>query len=136
MSRALETVRAERWPIRGGFRISRGAKTEAEVVTVSIRDDAHVGRGECAPYARYGETVAGVVAAIQALAGKIAGGLERKALQSVLPAGAARNAIDCALWDLEAKQAGKRAWEIAGLNAPGPVETVYTISLDTSKAMA
>ncbi len=135
MSRGIE-VRLERWPIRGRFTISRGAKTEAEVAVVSIRDGAHQGRGECVPYARYGETVAGVAAAIRGLAGAVAGGLDRQALQSALPAGAARNAIDCALWDLEAKQSGKRVWQIAGLDPPRPVETAYTISLDAPEAMA
>jgi L-Ala-D/L-Glu epimerase len=125
-----------RWPLIGRFAISRGAKTEAEVIVAEIHDGDLRGRGECVPYARYGETLDSVRAAIEALAARIGEGLDRDALQSALPAGAARNAIDCALWDLAAKRAGKRVWEIAGLPAPAPVITAYTISLDTPVAMA
>jgi L-Ala-D/L-Glu epimerase len=125
-----------RWPLAARFSISRGAKTEAEVIVAEIQDGDLRGRGECVPYARYGETLDSVRAAIEALAARIGEGLERDALQSALPAGAARNAIDCALWDLAAKRAGKRAWEIAGLPAPAPVLTAYTISLDTPAVMA
>src|SRR3984893_13999662 len=125
-----------RWPLTGRFVISRGAKTEAEVIVVEIHDGDLRGRGECVPYTRYGETVDSVRAAIETLAARIRAGLDRDQLQSALPAGAARNAIDCALWDLAAKRAGKRAWEIAGLPAPGPAITAYTISLDTPAAMA
>ena len=123
-----------RWPIAGRFTISRGTKTEAEVVVVELQDGALRGRGECVPYARYGETTDSVRAALESLATRI-DGLDRTALQTALPAGAARNALDCALWDMEAKRAGKRAWEIAGLPAPAPVTTAYTISLDTPAAM-
>ncbi len=125
-----------RWPLAARFAISRGAKTEAEIIVVEIGDGDFRGRGECVPYARYGETVEGVRAAIETLAAGIRAGLDRDALQSALPAGAARNAIDCALWDLAAKRAGKRVWEIAGLPAPAPVITAYTISLDTPASMA
>lgn len=130
------SVRSERWPIKGVFAISRGAKTEADVVVAEIADGAFTGRGECVPYARYGETVESVIAAIERLADAVAAGLDRLHLQAALPAGAARNALDCALWDLEAKRAGMRAWELAGLSAPQPVTTAYTISLDTPAAMA
>jgi L-alanine-DL-glutamate epimerase-like enolase superfamily enzyme len=129
-------VRTERWPIAGRFAISREAKTEATVVIAEIADGEFLGRSECVPYQRYGETVKGAAAAIEALAPRIAAGLDRTELQTLLPAGAARNALDCALWDLEAKRAGKRAWEIAGLLPPEPVITAYTISLDTPAAMA
>jgi L-Ala-D/L-Glu epimerase / N-acetyl-D-glutamate racemase len=125
-----------RWPLAARFAISRGAKTEAQVIVAEIDDGDFRGRGECVPYARYGETIESVRAAIESLAPRIGEGLDRDALQSALPAGAARNAIDCALWDLAAKRAGKRAWEIAGLPAPVPVITAYTISLDTPAAMA
>jgi L-Ala-D/L-Glu epimerase len=125
-----------RWPLAARFSISRGAKTEAEVIVAEIHDGDLRGRGECVPYARYGETPDSVRAAIEALAARIGEGLDRDALQSALPAGAARNAIDCALWDLAAKRAGRRAWEIAGLPAPAPVLTAYTISLDTPVVMA
>ena len=123
------TVRTERWPIAGSFTIARGAKTEAEVVVAEVRDGMHLGRGECVPYARYGETVAGVAAAIEAIWPALAGSLTRQALQSAMPAGAARNALDCALWDLEAKATGQPVHAIAGLPAPRALVTAYTISL-------
>ena len=129
-------VRAETWSIAGQFVISRGAKTEARVVVAEIRDGEHLGRGECVPYARYGETVESVVAEVEALADRIAAGLDRAALQTALPPGGARNAVDCALWDLEAKQAGLRAWTLAGRPRLDPVKTAYTLSLDTPDAMA
>ncbi|MFN3613747.1 MAG: N-acetyl-D-Glu racemase DgcA [Rubrimonas sp.] len=128
-------VTAERFEIAGGFRIARGARTHAEVVTVTLDDGEHVGRGECVPYARYGETVAGVIAAIDAMKGALGQGMDRIALQSEMPAGAARNALDCALWDLEARRAGRRAWELAGLPSPQPVQTAFTLSIDAAEAM-
>jgi L-alanine-DL-glutamate epimerase-like enolase superfamily enzyme len=130
------SVRIERWPIRGVFAISRETKREATVVVAELRDGNLSGRGECVPDARYGETAEGVAAAIERWRDAIADGLERPRLQPVLPHGAARNALDCAFWDLEAKRAGKRAWEIAGLPKPEPVVTAYTISLATPVAMA
>jgi len=123
-------------PIRGAFTISRGSRTETVVVVVEITDGYVSGRGECVPYARYGETPASVAAQIEGMAEAIAGGIDRLALQSAMPAGAARNAVDCALWDLEAKRAGKRAWEIAGITMPEQLTTAYTLSLDTPEAMA
>ncbi|QFR32606.1 N-acetyl-D-Glu racemase DgcA [Ancylobacter sp. TS-1] len=129
-------VLAESFPIRGSFTIARGSKSEAVVVRVELRDGAHVGQGECVPYARYGESVAGVVETLIALAGRIEAGLRRDELQLTLPPGAARNALDCAFWDLDAKRAGVRAHELAGLPAPGPALTAFTISLDTPQAMA
>ena len=134
MSRELEVAR-ERWPLRATFSISRGSRTASEVVVARVRDGEHEGRGECLPYARYGESAEGVAAAIEALAPALREGLERTGLQALLPAGAARNALDCALWDLECKTKGARAWEIAGLAAPGPLTTAYTLSLDTPEAM-
>ncbi len=130
------TVRIERWPISGSFVISRGAKTEATVVVAEISGGGVTGRGECVPYARYGETPESVVAAIESLGKAVEDGLDRSGLQRKLPPGAARNALDCALWDLGAKRAGKRAWELTGLPAPQPVTTAYTLSLDTPEAMA
>src|SRR5947209_3070152 len=97
-------VRVEHWPIAGAFAISRGAKSEAVVVIAELSDGRHHGRGECVPYARYGETAEGVSAAIAAMAGPIAAGLDRASLQQMMPAGAARNALDCAFWDLSAKR--------------------------------
>ncbi|WP_299599879.1 N-acetyl-D-Glu racemase DgcA [uncultured Tateyamaria sp.] len=113
------------------FTISRGSRTEAHVLTVQISDGTHTGWGECVPYARYDETLDSVTAEIEALPTA----LSRAALCDLLPAGAARNAVDCALWDLECKRAGKRAWELAGLQTPGPEITAYTLSLDTPEAM-
>jgi L-alanine-DL-glutamate epimerase-like enolase superfamily enzyme len=130
------TVRAETWPIAGAFTISRGAKTEAQVVVAELSDGRHKGRGECVPYGRYGETVAGVMTALQAMTGRLALGLDRAQLQQAMPPGAARNALDCAFWDLEAKRAGRPAHELAGLPAPHPLITAYTISLGTAAAMA
>lgn len=130
------TVSIERWPIAGSFRIARGAKTEAVVVTARLSDGLHVGRGECVPYARYGETVEGVADSLRALASAVAAGLDRAGLQDRLPPGAARNALDCAFWDLAAKASGRRVADLAGLPAPGPVTTAYTLSLDAPDAMA
>jgi L-alanine-DL-glutamate epimerase-like enolase superfamily enzyme len=113
------------------FTISRGSRTEAKVLTVRLQDGAHRGWGECVPYARYGETLESVTAQIEALPAVF----DRSSLIGLLPAGAARNAVDCALWDLEAKRAGKRVWELAGLAEPGPEITAYTLSLDTPEAM-
>jgi L-alanine-DL-glutamate epimerase-like enolase superfamily enzyme len=130
------SVRIERWPIAGSFTISRGAKTEAVVVVAELADGSHRGRGECVPYGRYGETVEGVAAAIEALAAEVAGGLDRMRLQSAMAAGAARNALDCAFWDLEAKRAGRPAYALAGLPAPEALTTAFTISLAAPEAMA
>ncbi|MBL8659447.1 MAG: L-Ala-D/L-Glu epimerase [Rhodospirillales bacterium] len=135
MTRTLR-VRAETWPLRRPFAIARGLKTAAEVVVAEIEEDGRVGRGECVPYGRYGETVGGVVAALEDCTAAVAAGLTVEALQANLPAGAARNALDCALWDLVAKKAGRRAWDLAGLAAPAPVRTAETISLAEPEAMA
>ncbi len=113
------------------FTISRGSRTEAKVLTVRVTRGGVSGTGECVPYARYDETLESVEAQIRSLPE----GIDRAALQDALPAGAARNAVDCALWDLEAKQKGCRVWELAGLAAPGPEITAYTLSLDTPEAM-
>ncbi len=113
------------------FTISRGSRTEAQVLTVRIEDAGVTGWGECVPYARYGETLESVTAQIEGLSGAIT----REGLYDLLPAGAARNAVDCALWDLEAKRAGKRAWELAGIATPGPEITAYTLSLDEPAKM-
>ena len=134
-------ARIERWPIAGGFTISRGAKTEAVVIVAEVsrqnRDGkAIVGRGECVPYARYGETPEGTLEAILAMQDALRGGLDRQALQAQMRAGAARNALDCALWELEAKVAEKRIWDLLGRPAPRPLTTAYTISLGTPESMA
>ncbi len=130
------SVQIEHWPLGGAFTISRGSKTEAVVVTAELRDGIHRGRGECVPYARYGETPEGLVAAIEAMRPALRNGLDRAALQAAMPAGAARNALDCAYWDLNAKQTGRRVHELAGLATPKPLVTAYTISLAAPAAMA
>jgi L-alanine-DL-glutamate epimerase-like enolase superfamily enzyme len=124
-------VTRDRFRLAQVFTISRGSRTEAQVLTVSVTRDGVTGRGECVPYARYGETLDSVAAQIEGLPA----GISRADLQDALPAGAARNAVDCALWDWEAKRAGVRVWDLAGLAAPGPVVTAYTLSLDTPEAM-
>ena len=113
------------------FTISRGSRTEAQVLTVHVSDGAAQGWGECVPYARYGETLDSVTDEIEGLPETF----DRADLAQLLPAGAARNAVDCALWDLEAKRAGQRVWSLAGLATPGPHITAYTLSLDSPEAM-
>ncbi|SDJ28003.1 N-acetyl-D-Glu racemase DgcA [Salipiger marinus] len=113
------------------FTISRGSRTETKVLTVKVTRDGVTGWGECVPYARYDETLDSVAAQIESLPADVT----RAALQGLLPAGAARNAVDCALWDLDAKQSGRRVWELAGLPKPGPEITAYTLSLDTPEKM-
>jgi L-Ala-D/L-Glu epimerase len=129
-------IRHERWPIAGQFAISRGAKTQADVVVVELIDGAERGRGECVPYARYAETVSGVVAAIEAMRPALAHGLSRAELRRAMPPGAARNALDCAFWDLQAKRSGRTVCELAGLPPLRPLVTTYTISLGSPDAMA
>jgi len=128
-------VRSEAWPIRGSFTISRGSKTRAEVVKVELRQGGHRGRGECVPYARYGESCDSVMEQIRGLKDELENGLDRTGLQTRLPAGAARNALDCAFWDLEAKRAGQRAWTLAGIGKMAPQVTAYTLSLDSPEKM-
>jgi L-alanine-DL-glutamate epimerase-like enolase superfamily enzyme len=129
-------VRIERWPLERPFTISRGTKCEAVVVTVELRHDGYSGRGEAVPYARYGETPEGVATAIEAMRPALQHGLDRAALQTAMSPGAARNALDCACWDFEAKQNGCRAYQLAALPPPKPLVTAYTISLDYPDAMA
>ena len=129
-------ARIERWPIEGGFTISRGAKTEAVVVVAEVRDGQITGRGECVPYPRYGETAEATLAAIMAMKDVVGRGLGREALQTLMPPCAARNALDCALLDLEAKQSGRRVWDRLGRAAPLPCVTAYTISLGSPETMA
>lgn len=125
----------ERWPIAGSFTISRGAKTEAHVVTVTLEDGPHAGHGECVPYPRYAETVPQVLAALEAARERIESGITRADIPALVAPHAARNALDCALWDLEAKKQGSPVWQLAGLPEPGPAVTAYTLSLDTAEAM-
>lgn len=128
-------VFSESWPIRGSFTISRGSKTAADVVVVELTVDGVTGRGECVPYARYGESVSGVIADIQAMIPAIRDGLDRQQLQTAMPSGAARNAVDCAFVDLECKQKGVRIWDYFKLPAPEHLLTAYTLSLDTPEKM-
>jgi L-Ala-D/L-Glu epimerase / N-acetyl-D-glutamate racemase len=132
----MVTVEAQEevWPLREPFRISRGSRTEAQVVVVKVSDGAHTGRGECVPIARYNQSTDSVLAQIESI--KAEKGLDRYILQTLLPAGAARNALDCALWDLEAKISGKRVWELANVPSVDEVETSFTISLNTTERMA
>ena len=130
------SIHIERWPLAGAFTISRGSKTEAVVVVAELSDGTHRGRGECVPYARYGETPDGVLAAIEAMRPTVRRGLDRAALQDAMPAGAARNALDCAYWDINAKQAGQGAYELAGIGTLAPRVTAFTISLASPAAMA
>ena len=130
------TIADERWPLRQAFRISRGTKTEAHLVVATVERGGHRGRGECVPYARYGETIEGVRHTIEAVRTDIANGATRHDLLHLIKPGAARNAVDCALWDLEAKETGKRAWELAGLPEPQPTPTAFTITLAEPETMA
>ena len=129
------SVALDVFPIAGRFVIARGAKTEALVVTVTLTEGAHRGRGECVPYARYGESVAGVVAAIEGCRAALARGADRAALQDLLPPGAARNALDCAFFDLEAKRAGRPVAEIADFRELKPLVTALTLSVGTPEEM-
>lgn len=124
-------VYADTFPLAEVFTIARGSRTHAHVLRVEIARGGATGQGECVPYARYGESLDSVTALIEALPDDI----DRATLQDALPAGAARNAVDCALWDLDAKLAGKRVWDLAGLPAPGPEITAFTLSLDTPDKM-
>jgi L-alanine-DL-glutamate epimerase-like enolase superfamily enzyme len=133
MHQLTVSARVETWPIAGEFVIARGAKREAAVVVAEVSDGAVTGRGECVPYARYGETVEGVRNAILTMQSRL---VDRTRLLTQMPPGAARNALDCALWDLEAKRSSTTAAALAGLASPRPLLTAYTISLDTPEAMA
>jgi L-alanine-DL-glutamate epimerase-like enolase superfamily enzyme len=129
-------ARIERWPIAGSFAISRGAKTEALTVVAQVARDGHIGHGECVPYPRYGETPEETLAALLSMQDPLGRGLDRQALQTAMPSGAARNALDCALLDIEAKISGRRIWELLGRPAPRACTTAYTISLGSPEAMA
>jgi L-Ala-D/L-Glu epimerase len=129
-------ARIERWPIEGNFTISRGAKTEAVVVVAEVTHGSTTGRGECTPYPRYGETPEATLAAILRMEEAVRAGLDRRALQAAMPPSAARNALDCALLDLDAKQGNTRIWDRLGCAAPNACVTAYTISLGTPETMA
>ena len=124
-------AKVEIFPLAHVFRISRGARTQAEVVTVTIEKDGVTGRGECVPYARYNETLESVIKQVESLPADI----DKETLQDTLPPGAARNAVDCALWDFECKKRDQRIWKIAGIQVPEQKITAYTLSLDEPKNM-
>jgi L-Ala-D/L-Glu epimerase len=126
----------ERWPIAGNFTISRGSKTHADVVVVTLEEDGAVGRGESVPYGRYGETVEATLAALEAARDAIEAGLGRDDVANHVPPLSGRNALDCALWDLAAKQSGKRVWQLAHRPEWQPIVTAYTLSLASPEAMA
>jgi L-alanine-DL-glutamate epimerase-like enolase superfamily enzyme len=129
------SVATEIWPIEGGFTISRGSRTEQPVVVARLEQDGVTGRGECVPYPRYGESIENVTAAIEAARPAIEAGVTRQGLLGAMKAGAARNAVDGALWDLEAKRGGKPAWQLAGMAEPKPLVTCFTLSLGTPESM-
>src|SRR4030081_2675006 len=136
-SHKLELRVAEQgWPLDKPFRIARGISTEARVVVVTVSDGQHTGRGEAVPISRYNQNAASAISQLAKIDIKRAEGRYRQQIQNLMPAGAARNALDCALWDLEAKISGKRAWELANISLAHEVETSFTVSLDTPAAMA
>ena len=129
------TARIERWPVAGSFVIARGPKSHVDVVLVEIVADGLMGRGEATPIYYHGETAESVLAEIEAAAAQIGHGIGRAELLSLMPRGAARNALDCALWDLEAKMAARPVWSLAGLVSPRPLQSAFTISLGPPAAM-
>jgi len=129
-------IYVEAWPLANSFTISRGTRTEAQVVVAELSDGKNKGRGECLPYARYGETIESVVSALENTRGALSEGLDRYGVQAVLGAGAARNALDCAFWDFEAKKSRKPAYVLAGFSSLHPLDIFYTVSLDDPEKMA
>ncbi|HWJ69350.1 MAG TPA: N-acetyl-D-Glu racemase DgcA [Sphingobium sp.] len=132
---ALQSVVVERFPVAGAFTISRGAKTFVDVVVCTVTDGVLTGRGEGTPIYYHGETAQDCAEAIRQVA-RSPEAYDRERLRAIMPPGAARNAFDCALWDLEARRAGRPVWDLAGLAAPQPLRTAYTISLDDPASMA
>ncbi len=129
-------IETQSWPIAGSFRIAHGSLTNIDVVNVTIRQEEYIGDGECRPYARYNETPASVMAQIKTIEPQIKAGLTSQALQYALPAGAARNAVDCALWDLKAKQSGNSVAKMLRLPQPSARQTAFTLSIDSPRNMA
>src|SRR5437588_6154364 len=127
-------AKEENWPLKNVFRISRGERAETNVVVVTVSDGEYAGHGECIPIRRYNQDIASVLKQIELV--KSEEDLDRHKLQKLLPAGAARNALDCALWDLEAKKSGRRVWELANIAMEDKVETSFTIGLDSPDKMA
>jgi L-alanine-DL-glutamate epimerase-like enolase superfamily enzyme len=135
MTRRL-SVRREQWKVAQPFVISRGSKTVAETIVVEVKSGVLSGRGEAVPYPRYGESVEDALATLEAMQNAVAAGLDRTGLQQAMPPGAARNALDAAFWDLEAKETDTSVWALAGIDEPCPLTTAFTISLDTPERMA
>src|SRR4051794_22321588 len=129
-------ARTEVWALEKPFRISRGTRTEARLLIVSVSDGEHTGRGEAVPARRYQQTTESAIAELNRIFPELEGRPDRDSIQTLLPPGAARNALDCALWDLEAKRAGRRAWQIAGIPVSDRAMTAFTISLDQPETMA
>ena len=129
------TIKIESWPIRGHFTISRTSLTSVDVVSVAISDGQFIGRGECRPYARYDETPQSVAAQIENLRDIVQTGVSREGLIDLLPAGAARNALDCALWDYECKSSAQDIWSLIGCPRPKPQPTAFTLSVDSPEQM-
>ncbi|WP_284602122.1 N-acetyl-D-Glu racemase DgcA [Dickeya dadantii] len=129
-------VTHERWALKETFTVSRGSKTHADVIKVTVRDGRYEGHGESVPYARYDESISGVEAQLLTLRDAVRRGLDRSTLQTLLPPGAVRNALDCALWDLDSQRQAKPVWQLAGLPRPEPVVSAFTLSLDTPERMA
>ncbi len=127
----IYTIRTERWPVAGVFRISRRSAIETDVVVVELEEGGAVGRGECGPNVRYGESAESVTAQLEAVRTAVEAGVSIQDVQALLPHGAARNALDCAVWDLNAKKSGRPVWEIANRNKPRSLVTAYTLSIDT-----
>jgi len=128
-------ITRDKFRLKQTFTISRGSRDVAEVLTVHLSDGEFIGRGECYPYARYDESLDSVSEQIKAIEADLANGLDTENLQKLMPAGAARNAVDCALWDLASKRSNTPVWQLAGLPEPQPIKTAYTLSLDTPEAM-
>ena len=135
MAHPILSAAIERWPVAGAFTIARGAKTHVDVVVAEIAQDGQIGRGEATAIYYHGESAESVAAQVRALAGAIACGAGRAELPALIRRGAARNAVDCALWDLAAKRSGRPAWELAGLAVPRALVTAFTISLGTPEKM-
>lgn len=135
MSRNLR-AQHDRFLLTHPFRISRGVKTQADVVTVTIEADGVRGQGEGVPYPRYGENVESTLAAIDGVRAAIENGADRQALQKLLPPGAARNAVDCAFWDLESRQSGRSVADMIGAPEPARLASALTVVIDTPDAMA
>ena len=128
-------INVESWPLAGKFKISRGTRKVSDVIVVELSDGDYFGWGECFPYARYGEDIDSVQNQIKAVRSNIEAGADRHAVMDIMPPGAARNAIDCALWDLESKRTGTRVWDLAKLSIPKPVTTVFTLGVDAPLIM-